>query len=99
VIAHRDGEDLFRLVLFDHKPVEMRLDIAGQEIEHERLPLRWPGLFLGVRGRGFRFRVSGEGDFIAEVRLHEFGQLRFELVRRWKWRILSHNGSSRQKSE
>ena len=37
VIADRDREDLLRFVLFDHEPIEMRLDVARQKIEDELL--------------------------------------------------------------
>ena len=40
MIANRDREDLFRLVLLDDETVEMRLDVARQKIEHEFVPGR-----------------------------------------------------------
>jgi hypothetical protein len=37
MIAHGDRENLLRLVLLDYKPVEVRLDVARQEIKDELL--------------------------------------------------------------
>ena len=52
VIAHRDRQHLLRFVLLNDEAVEVRLDIARQEIENEivivaaaRLRLRLPGAF------------------------------------------------------
>ena len=95
VIANRDRQDLLRFILLDDEPVEVRLDIARQEIENERLvALGWRRLFLSRSRSRVRLGVSRERDFIAEIRFHEFGELRFEFLRRWKWRVLRHRAGN-----
>ena len=91
MVANRDREDLFRLILLNHETVEMGLDVARQKIE---LELRLPGfLRLFVLGcpSWLRLHERLNGNTIAEVLFHELGDLRLQFFRRGKWRrILFH---------
>ena len=90
VIADRDRKDLLGFILLDHEPIEVRLNIARQEIEHEMVA----GLFdrfLFVAGLGpFRLREGCEGNLVPEVRFHELGELGLQFFRCGKWWILIH---------
>ena len=46
MIANRNREDFLRFLLFDDEPVEMRFDIARQQIEFEVLVLGFLRLFI-----------------------------------------------------
>ena len=47
--------------------------------------------FLFVAGLGlFGLGEGREGDFVAEVRFHELGELGLQFFRCGKWRILIH---------
>ena len=46
MIANCNRQDFFRFVLFDDEPVEMRLDIARQQIEFELLVFGFFRLFI-----------------------------------------------------
>ena len=80
VIAHGNGEDLLRFLLFDHEPIEVRLDVAREKVEDKTLAglPRWLFLLrLGALGLG----ESGEGNLVTEVGFHEFGELGLQFFR------------------
>ena len=90
VIADGDGEDLLGFVLLDHETIEMGLDVAREKIENELAAARFGGLLL-VAGLGALGLGEGrEGNFVAEVRFHELGELGLEFFRCGKGRILIH---------
>jgi hypothetical protein len=90
VIADRDRENLFRFILFDHKTVEVRFDVARQEIEDEMVAALGHRFFVVAFLRALGLGESGERDFVAEVRFHELGKLGLQFFRCRKWRILIH---------
>ena len=84
MIADRDREDLLRLVLLDHEPVEMRLDVARQKIENEIVLVDLlRRLFSLLRRAGFRFGLSKgrERNPVAEVLFHELRDLGLQFLR------------------
>ena len=54
MIANRDRENLFRLLLFYDEPVEVRLDIPRKQVEFEILLVALFRLFILFRGGLFR---------------------------------------------
>ena len=81
MIANGDSKDLLRLILFYDEPIEMRFNVARQEIEFEFLMV---GLFrflilfcCGLLRLGNR----RDRDPIAEVLLHELRDLALQLFR------------------
>ena len=46
MIANRNRENFLRFILFDDEPVQMRLDVARQQIELELLVLGFLRLFF-----------------------------------------------------
>src|SRR5207237_9699612 len=68
----------------------MRFDVPRQKIENELIVIGRARLLLGRRLGNVRFGVGRERDLVAEICFHEFGKLRLEFFRRWKWRVLRH---------
>ena len=54
MIANRNREDFLRFLLFDDEPVEMRFDIARQQIEFEVLVFGFLRLFILLCDRWLR---------------------------------------------
>ena len=67
--------------MLDHEPIEMRLDIARQEIKNELRVVVVLWLLLGPGVHCFRLGVGRERNLVAEVRFHELGQLGFQFFR------------------
>ncbi|HLL23245.1 MAG TPA: hypothetical protein VK427_14005, partial [Kofleriaceae bacterium] len=78
MIADSDREHLLRFVLLDDEPVEMRLDVARQEVEREGV-LRRFRLFLRVRVGAIRLRERRKRNLVTEAAFHEVGELRAEF--------------------
>ena len=81
VIADCNRENLLRFVLFDHKTIEMRFDVAWQKMKVEVLCLfRWAFL-IGSRLDRVRLGERGKRNPVAKIRFHELGELRFQFFR------------------
>ena len=81
VIADCNREHLLRFVLFDHKTIEMRFDVAWQKMKFEVLCLfRWAFL-IGSRLDRVRLGERGKRNPVAKIRFHELGELRFKFFR------------------
>ena len=80
MITNRDREHLLRFLLFDHEPVQVRLDIARQKIELELLIIDLLGFFLRFGFSRFRRGEGRDRNAIAEVLFHELGDLRLQLI-------------------
>ena len=76
MIADCDREDLLRFILLDDEAIEMRLDVARQEIKNKLRVVVLLRLLLGAGFHCFRLSVGRERNLVAEVRFHELGQLR-----------------------
>src|SRR5215472_7488788 len=93
MIANRYRQDFLCFLLFDNKPVQMRLDVARQQMKLEFLVLRFRGLFILLCDRRFRFGNCRNRDTVAEVLFHELRNLGLQLFRRrklWWWWVLCH---------
>ena len=80
MITNRDREHLFRFVLLDHEPIQVRLDIARQKIELELLIIDLLRLLFRFGFSRFRRRESRDRDPITEVLFHELGDLRLQFL-------------------
>ena len=60
VIANRDREHLLGIVLLNDESVEMRFDLARQEIENKFFATRFLRFLIATRFGGFRLRVGGK---------------------------------------
>src|SRR5438093_12153982 len=92
VIANGDREDLLSLLLLYDKPIEMRFNVARQEIEFEFVVVGLFRFFILFCCRLLRLGNRCDRDPIAEVRVHELRDLGLQLfgVRKWWrwWRVL-----------
>ena len=84
MIANRNREDFLRFLLFDDKPVEMRFDIARQQMEFEFLVLGFLRLFILLCDRWLRLGNCRNRDAVAEVLFHEVRDLGLQLFGRRK---------------
>ena len=80
MIANRDREHLLGFVLFDYEAVEVRFDVAREKIEDKFFTARFRWRLI-ARSSRFRLGKGRDRDAIAEVRLHELRDLRFEFFR------------------
>src|SRR5262245_51711275 len=85
MITNRNCQHLLYFLLFNDEPVQMRFDVPRQQIELEFFLLGLFRLFLLLRDRWLRLGYCGNRDAIAEVLLHELGDLRLQFFRRRKW--------------
>ncbi len=81
VIANGDREDLLSLLLLYDKPIEMRFNVARQEIEFELLLVDPFRLLILLCCRWLRLSKGGNGNPIAEVLFHELCNLGPQLFR------------------
>ena len=81
MVAHRNREHFLCFVLLDHKPIEVRLDVARQKFEDELFIVDLVRLFLDARFGRVGLSESRDRNAIAEVRFHELGNLRLQFFR------------------
>ena len=81
MIANRDREHLLRFFLFNDEPVEVRFDVAGQEIEFKFGVLSLLRRFILHCGGRRRLGKRRHRDPIAEVLFHKLRDLGLQLFR------------------
>jgi hypothetical protein len=77
VVAQRHAEDFLGLLLLDHEPVQVGLDVARLFVEGKVLLQRRP---VGGLGRAGQIGLGRRGA--RQVLAHEFLQLTLKLLRR-----------------
>ena len=81
MIANGDRENLLSLVLLYDKPIEMRFNIARQEIEFELLVVGVFWFFILLCRGLLRLSNRRNRDPIAEVLFHKLRDLALQLLR------------------
>ena len=85
MIADGNREDFLRFLLFDDEAVEVRFNVARQQMEFEFLVLFLIRLFLLLCDRWLRLGYCRNRDAVAEVLFHKLRDLGLQLFGRRKW--------------